>query len=188
MPLGYLFFISSAIGRATMSTIPPAGYAAMIVSGRSGYSAAAGTAQVSNRIAIRTRRMRPPSPAPELSHGGAVAIREGEDPVEHPQARSASRWPRSRRLWRNGASVSRPSTWPAGRAAILPEAEGGFKRICRRPPEGVRRPKSVADARLGNYAAGTTGPKKPSARPPSHVLGSCRPDGVRRRDQTAHDG
>src|SRR5574341_1214109 len=41
-PFGNFFFIDSAMGRATMSTMPPAGYPTMIVSGRSGYSAAAG--------------------------------------------------------------------------------------------------------------------------------------------------
>src|SRR3990172_5205945 len=41
-PFGNFFFIDSAMGRATMSTIPPAGYPTMIVSGRSGYWAAAG--------------------------------------------------------------------------------------------------------------------------------------------------
>src|SRR3990170_4801103 len=41
-PFGNFFFIDSAMGRATMSTMPPAGYPTMIVSGRSGYWAAAG--------------------------------------------------------------------------------------------------------------------------------------------------
>jgi hypothetical protein len=55
-PFVNVFFIESAIGRAMMSTMPPAGYATTIVRGRSGYSAAAGAAKPRSRAARSAKR------------------------------------------------------------------------------------------------------------------------------------
>src|SRR6266853_2137797 len=63
MPRGNFGFIPSAMTRVTMSTNPPGGNPARIVSGRSGYCAEQGSVTPSAKRAENTVRIiRPPSP------------------------------------------------------------------------------------------------------------------------------
>src|SRR5512134_2275534 len=74
-PLGNFPFMPSARRRATMSTMPPAGYPERIVTGRSGYCAGAEVAHANaRRPASRVRNM----PRPPLPEGGN-ARRSGGD-------------------------------------------------------------------------------------------------------------